>query len=128
MKLRILNNSLRLRLSQNEVDQLYNTGLLESSMAFGTGNDDNFKYTLQTTETEDAGAQFTGNRLIVIIPLELVNSWAVSDQVTIDYLQHNGDNEDLRILVEKDFKCLTKRPGVDESDLFPHPESGHKSC
>ncbi len=38
------------------------------------------------------------------------------------------DGSMLDILVEKDFACLTKREGEDESDMYPHPEAGAQSC
>jgi hypothetical protein len=36
-----------------------------------------------------------------------------------------GDGKTLRILVEKDFACLTKPPHEDDADAFPNP---NKSC
>ena len=38
------------------------------------------------------------------------------------------DGSNLKILVEKDFVCLTGRDDEDESDMFPHPEAGSRSC
>jgi hypothetical protein len=34
----------------------------------------------------------------------------------------------LKILVEKDFACLTKRAGVDDVDTYPHPQEGMLTC
>ena len=36
-----------------------------------------------------------------------------------------GEEIDLSILIEKDFKCLTDRPNEDESDLFENPINKH---
>ncbi len=34
----------------------------------------------------------------------------------------------LKILVEKDFVCLTGRDDEDESDMYPHPEADSGVC
>ena len=54
--------------------------------------------------------------------------WADSEQVSIEAVQTIDDGSELKILVEKDFACLTPREGEDESDLFPHPEEGEANC
>ena len=40
----------------------------------------------------------------------------------LEGVQPNGNGEGLRVLVEKDFPCLTARPNEDDSDAFPWPE------
>ena len=46
----------------------------------------------------------------------------------ITYRVTAADGEKLTILVEKDFVCLTGRDDEDESDMYPHPSAGEKSC
>ena len=38
------------------------------------------------------------------------------------------DGERLSLLIEKDFPCLTARPGEDDSDAFPRPEGEVPRC
>ena len=52
---------------------------------------------------------------------ELMSEWGFSEAPLVD-----GDK--LRILVEKDFVCLTGREDEDESDMYPHPKADEQSC
>ena len=50
-------------------------------------------------------------------------AWATTEQVSIQGEQMLDDGGKLKILVEKDFVCLTGRDDEDESDMYPHPEA-----
>lgn len=68
-------------------------------------------------------AFFSGDQVTVRLPESDVLSWANSEQVSMpgeQTLDHGGT---LKVLVEKDFACLTEREDEDESDMFPHPEA-----
>jgi hypothetical protein len=69
-------------------------------------------------------ATFTGNRLTVTLPEAGVRDWAAGDAVSIAAEQVLDGGGSLRILVEKDFQCLTDRDDEDESDMYPHPQAG----
>ena len=53
---------------------------------------------------------------------------ATTEQVSIDDQQVLVDGDKLRVIVEKDFACLTPRDGEDESDMYPHPKAGETTC
>lgn len=127
MKLRILNNSIRLRLTQGEVDTIAETGLLRSRVAFAGGQ--HFDYVLESSPaTVTAEAEFSNNVLTVRLPMDEIKNWVSSDQVSIENTQSLSGDESLKILIEKDFACLAPREGEDESDMFPHPMQGQESC
>ena len=127
MKLRIRDNSIRLRLSRPEVDLLRDQGLLRSSVAFPGGS--RFDYALESSPAIVAPtADFAGNGLLVGLPQSAVRGWADSDQVGIASEQATENDGVLKILVEKDFACLSPREDEDETDMFPHPEAGNRSC
>jgi hypothetical protein len=64
----------------------------------------------------------------VRLPETTVLAWASSEQVSIEGEQVLADGAKLKILVEKDFVCLTGRDDEDESDMYPHPEAGKAHC
>lgn len=72
-------------------------------------------------------AFFSDNAVTVRLPESTVLSWATTEQVSMSGEQVLDDGSRLQVLVEKDFACLTERDGEDESDMFPHPETG-ASC
>ena len=127
MKLRVLDNSIRLRLTRGEVETVSTEGLVKGRVRFAGSN--TFDYVLESSPaTVKPEAHLSNNVLTVRVPVMDIRNWADSDRVSIDAEQILDDNERLRILVEKDFHCLAPREGEDESDMFPHPDAGSKTC
>ena len=126
MKLRILDNSIRLRLTQSEVDTAKADGLVRGRVQFAGSN--TFDYVLESSPaTVKPEAHISNNVLTVRVPKMDIEVWAASQQVSIRSDQLLDDGEQLRILIEKDFQCLAPRD-EDESDMFPHPDAGQKDC
>jgi len=73
-------------------------------------------------------ALFSENALSVRLPESAVLAWATTEQVSLPGEQVLDDGALLKILVEKDFVCLTGRDDEDESDMYPHPAAGEASC
>ena len=73
-------------------------------------------------------ALFSDNAITVGLPEAAVIAWATTEQVSLQDVQTLDDGDQLQILVEKDFVCLTSREGEDESDMYPHPEADKISC
>jgi hypothetical protein len=127
LKLRILDNSIRLRLSQSEVQQVSEKGLVRGRVRFAGSNA--FEYILESSPaTVNPEAHMSNNVLTVRVPRMDIRQWADSERVSIDAAQVLSDGERLRILVEKDFRCLSPREGEDESDLYPHPGTDSGRC
>jgi hypothetical protein len=127
MKLRILNNSVRLRLTRSEVDEAAHDGIVRGSVSFPGGT--RFRYVFESSPASvDSSASFVDGDLTVRMPQDDVTSWAESDRVSIVAGQLLDNGETLEILVEKDFACLAPREGEDESDMFPHPKAGQEDC
>lgn len=121
MKLRMRGNSIRLRLSQDEVAQLNKIGQVEETVEFGLAAPA-LSYRLETTvDSNVIKAAFRENCLSVLLPEKDAEHWVNSQQVGIESIQPLGDNRSLRILVEKDFACLATRPQEDDTDAFPNP-------
>ena len=120
MKIRILDNALRIRFSQSELKSLSKNGLVKKEMVFPNSN--KFVYSLNATNAGELSAEFTGNEIKVYLPIEKIDELVNTELVSIDSI-FSG----LSILVEKDFKCLTERK-EDESELFENPLKSHPNC
>lgn len=118
MKIRIKGNTLRLRLSQSEVDEVKNTGRTSDSINFGSRK---LIYTLQVIDQPEVTASYDSDFIMVNVPSRVSETWVNTDQVGFEVEQPLEDGEKLYILVEKDFQCLNPRRGEDESDLFDNP-------
>ncbi len=120
MKLRIRDNSLRLRLTRGEVDLLRDEGIIAARTEFPGGR--HFEYVVESSPASvKPGAFLSASVITVRLPEAVVRAWANSEQVSISDEMLLDDGEKLGILVEKDFACLAPREGEDESDMFPNP-------
>lgn len=128
MKLRIRDNSIRLRLTQTETDALKDQGIVAARTRFPGGR--SLEYAIESSPASVTPAvHFSANRLTVLLPETVVLAWATTDQVSMHGEQRLEDGELVSILVEKDFRCLAPREGEDESDMFTHPlEDSAKSA
>lgn len=123
MKLRIRGNSLRFRLSQREVLGLLAGDTVSETVHFSSSGPHLLTYSVQASEqAAQVTARFENGEIFVKIPMRLVDPWGNSDQVGIESTQPIGDGNNLRITIEKDFRCLLPRSEEDESDNFPNPE------
>ena len=126
MKLRIKDNSVRLRLTRGEVDVLRQRGIVEANTCFPGGRE--LKYRVESSPASvNPAAFFSDNAVAVRLPETTVLAWATTEQVSMPGEQVLDDGAVLKILVEKDFACLAPREGEDESDMFPHPGAGEAS-
>ena len=112
---------------RGEVDALRDQGLVTAVTGFPGGR--TFRYSIESSPASvNPAAFFSDNQMIVRLPETVVLAWANSEQVSMAGEQVLDDGEKLKILVEKDFVCLTGRDDEDESDMYPHPSGGKLSC
>jgi hypothetical protein len=122
MKLRLLGDSIRLRLSQGEVAAADQKGVVEGRTRFPDGS--TFTFALEALQDGSvASASYGRDRMVVKLPATEISAWANDDQAVSLHgeltLPAGGP---LKLLVEKDFRCLSPRDDEDQSDLFPNPE------
>jgi hypothetical protein len=118
MKLRIRGDSIRLRLTRSEVQDLVLRGTVAETTHLPVGPA--FGYQLRADALAPAAtATFEAGVLGIAVPRSAAEAWAASEEVAIraDVPVAGGA---LSILVEKDFPCLTVREGEDDSDAFAH--------
>ena len=122
MKLRLLDDSIRLRLSRSEVVAASERGFVESQTRFADGSV--FTYALEASQdASGAGAAYKRDRMVVKLPASEIAAWANDDDaVSLRGEVRLSDGGQLRVLVEKDFKCRVPQGDEDQSDLFQNPE------
>ncbi|WP_153391697.1 DUF7009 family protein [Chryseobacterium vaccae] len=112
MKIRIKDNSIRLRLTQSEVSELGKNGIVSSVTQFV---DRPFIYEIKKTDDDELSAVFTENRIVMKIPETMIEELVSTDKVGFD-----GQTGLVKLLVEKDFVCIDNTL-EDQSDNYPNP-------
>lgn len=126
MKLRILGNSLRLRLTKGEVDRVCAGHWVTEHTHFAPAPAVPLSYRVGPGgEIKEARARLEGAVVSVELPADFLSTWANSTVVGCEARQTIDENTELRILVEKDFKCLAPREDEDQSDAFANPLESH---
>jgi hypothetical protein len=122
MKLRLLDDSIRLRLSRSEVVAASERGFVESQTRFADGSV--FTYALEASQDgSGASAAYHRDRMVVKLPAGEISAWANDDDaVSLRGEVRLADGAPLKVLVEKDFKCRVPQGEEDQSDLFQNPE------
>jgi hypothetical protein len=113
MKLRIEDDTLRLRLSQNELDEFAEQGRVESAVHFGINPEQRLTYTLERGSErpqtmlngEPVQIHYEPGTLTVLVPFELAKTWVETDQIGFSHDLPLAENQRLHILVEKDLDC-----------------------
>ena len=120
MKLRILDNAIRLRLDRSEVDDIAAGQPLVASTHFPDGQVFGYQLTAVADVTE---AVFDGSVITLRIDRATLLSWAADEhQVGIRESLPTGEGN-LELLIEKDFECLEPRGGEDQSNRFVNPQA-----
>ena len=120
MKIRILDNAIRLRLDRSEVDDIAAGQALSALTHFPAGQV--FGYQL-TGAANASDAIFDGSAIVLRIAQATLLAWATDEhQVGIrESLPTAAGN--LELLIEKDFECLEPRAGEDHSNRFVNPKA-----
>jgi len=125
MKLRIKGNSMRLRVSPSEMKRLLSEGRIEETIHFGPEPDARLTYALEQSASKiEMAVRYRPQEVTVILSTENARSWAEGDEVGI-YGSFNVGHGQLELVIEKDFACLDRREG--NEDTFPNPK-GAQAC
>lgn len=124
MKLRLLGNALRLRLSQSEVAKFRQAGRVGETMQFPGGTTLGWRL-LADEGVSTLQARFENGEIQVLVPSAVATDWADSGQVGL----YSPEGAAIAITIEKDFQCLHD-PGTgrrDDADSFPNPAAASHS-
>ena len=120
MKIRILDDSIRLRLDRDEVERIGSGERVDCRTRFP--NATSLAYGLEVSG-ERTSATFTGQGIVVNVPAAAALDWASNESDVSIRGEVLLDEGVLRILVEKDFECLEPREGESQSNRFANPKS-----
>ncbi|HTE02156.1 MAG TPA: hypothetical protein VK668_22865 [Mucilaginibacter sp.] len=112
MKIRIKGSSLRYRLTKSDVSHFEEHGYIEDHTNFAGQT---LIYALQRNTGNNLSATFKNDKITLFMPDSLSSEWISTDIVGFE----NYDDQ-LLLLVEKDFKCLDN-VAEDQSDNYPNP-------
>jgi hypothetical protein len=106
----------------SEIKDLGEKGQITETIYFA--NKQNFSYTIRMIDDAPSiSAEFDNQKVIIKVPTTDAKEWINTDRVGLENYQVIEKDVSLNILLEKDFKCLTRRVG--ESDMFPNPNEAH---
>ena len=116
MKLRIKGNTVRFRLTQQEVARLRETGEIVERTEFDGAT---LRYGIESVAA-DAGldAGFRDGAIAVRVPQSQMRQWADAGEVGL-----YGRAGAVEIAIEKDFQCLHGDRIRSEADAFPNPHA-----
>ena len=119
MKVRIHNNSIRLRLNRPEIAAILNGGHVEEKLEFGPDVLKTFRCVLVQEEGALAvTARYLPGVIEVVLPSALAARWAESEEVGVQGMYAGGERP-IAIAIEKDFQCLHK--DKKDPNAFPNP-------
>ncbi len=123
-------DSLRLRLKQKEVEELFKAGRISSTTRLGLAPESFIRFSLNKDSTaSEIRLHFEANEVFLTVPEEQINTWAQTDQEGFQSFVPVEENQQLHIIVEKDYRCLHKEPGnKEDEDTFPNPLENGKRC
>lgn len=120
MKLRILDNTLRLRLDRHEVEQLGAGTGLKAETRFPGG--EVFCYRIDAASAElTVTKDQDGIRLC--LPKQQLAGWAADEAQVGIYANLPLAEGFLALTIEKDFECLDPRDGENQSNRFSNPKA-----
>lgn len=121
MKIRIQGNSLRYRLREPEVAEFKRAGRVSEAIQLGPGADDQLRFVLQASaDNSTITVLCSGKTTTICVPLPVAHKWTDTDLVGFDAAIEAGAGKPLKILVEKDFKCLNG-PEEENEGAYPNP-------
>ena len=120
MKLRIHDNSIRLRLTRSEVARFVRNGTIDSVIEFGLSVDQRLRYGLESSpDVTGLQVRFGDHQLRILMPLATANEWTGGERVGVTGSQSLKGEKQLEILVEKEFQRL--HGAKPNPDLYPNP-------
>lgn len=121
MKIRIKGNSIRLRLTKTDVQNLKNFGKIEENTIFN--ETEIFKYTLETDNAiPEISAKFDQNKITVLLSKKNAEILTETSEITVQGSQKNGSENGLFLLIEKDLQCLDATD-EDQADMYENTKT-----
>ena len=111
-------------MDRREIDQLGGQGRVEGQCEFGPSAA--LRYVVTSREQlVPLAAEFKDGEIHIYVNAFDAANLAGTDRVGLETQQPIDEGRSLRLMLEKDFQCLTDRPGEDDSHAFDNPLAKH---
>jgi hypothetical protein len=130
LKLRILRQSIRLRLTQPEVAELGQGKPVSAELIIGPAPHQQLIYSLMPSSNDErVTVSMDTNHIVITLPIELAGEFAETELVTIEESIASSPESSLTICIEKDFQCLKPRADGQDEGTFSDPNANpDESC
>ena len=105
MKLRLDDHSLRLRLSEAEVQQFAHSGRVAVVVTLGPTESEGLTYALERAESEEFRITHGAGAITVKVPESLARHWTSTEQNGLSATLMMTGDQPLKIMIEKDLDC-----------------------
>lgn len=119
MKLRIYNDSIRLRLTRSEVSRFAADGIIGGVLQYGAGPDECLAYGLESGDADRLKLSVGPSRMVIMMPAAQAREWTGTDRIAVGGSSENAAGIRFTILVEKEFRRL--HGATNDPDLYPNP-------
>ena len=124
MKLRIMGDSIRLRVSRSELDRFLQGERIEDTIHFSSEPDAKLTYALENAAFgASTRVHYSIGHITVLLSKDHVRTWSGTSQVGIYTSAEIGSENSLELVIEKDYACLD-RSDEDKTDTFENPHAG----
>ncbi|MDQ6813595.1 MAG: hypothetical protein M3040_07665 [Bacteroidota bacterium] len=120
MKVRISGNNIRFRLKQSEVKRFEQAGEIKEVTVFGREPADALSFILKKGSSGRYKVSYHSNTFLLEVPEQVCARWTSTEIVGFEEAIDTGKGATIKILVEKDFKCLDGSD-LENEDAFPNP-------
>ncbi len=120
MKVRIQGNSLRFRLKQFEVESFAKDNLVKEELVFGAAMFMRLQFILCAADVSEMHVEYQTGKVTVSIPLVVAEKWTATSLVGFEEKVAMPTGESIKVLIEKDFKCLDSVE--EEIGSYPNPK------
>jgi hypothetical protein len=87
-----------------------------------------FAYAISSEDCSALGLRYEPSNLVIVIPKEWAKALATTDQIGYETQAQVAAGTEIRVLIEKDFRCMEARAGEDDADAYPNPSQGVLGC
>jgi hypothetical protein len=122
MKLRMKENSLRLRISRSELARFVAENRIEETVRLSPEPEGKLTYALESGPGPATSVRYAAQTITVIVTEEQARTWSAEDEIGIYTSIDIGPAGVLEVIVEKDFACLD-RSDEDNQDTFANPHT-----
>lgn len=122
MKVRLKDNSIRIRLSMHDVNVLSKQNTLTMRTALT-----NAQLHYELIPSSKLEVQLHNNTVSVLLPFQEIEKLNDENTTGFEIIVPTKDGNGLQLVVEKDLKCIG-RDDAENAGLYPNPKEGTDAC